>query len=242
MSYHLTIRVTLLRCITLAAMLLSGHSTSAEEALPAIQGTLTTLAWDQPLSGLYYMNNGKPAELKAYTGGFSMPVHYSGSAQLQFYADKESLMLLPKDRPAPVATATLDSALKHILLIFILKEDEHYEILDLDFSVNTFPPKSFRVFNFSDQRVVFALGDKPSINTIEPNSVTVIRQDQLEDKKQMVKVQLAQDNQGEIRLVYRSSWAVSSNMRNTVFILPNTDGRGGIQLRKFVERGLQSDT
>ncbi|WP_269523584.1 hypothetical protein [Coraliomargarita parva] len=204
-----------------------------------MQAKLTTLAWGKPVSGLFYMNDGVVEELKAYTGGFSMPSDYAGSSLINFYSEKSVLMLPEEERPQPVATVQIDPSLKHALLLCIPGSSEKYKIIVLDFSLDAFPPKSFRVFNFSQHRVVFALGDKPDIHTVEPNQTSIIRQDDLKETNQMVKVQLAHESDGEMRLVYRSSWAVGSEIRNTVFILPKTNGKGGIQLRKFVERGLR---
>jgi hypothetical protein len=221
--------------------LIANLTASTEETLSSIHLELTTLAWDTPVKGLYYMNQGRIEELKAYSGGFSMPFAYDGEPTIRFYIDKEALLLPLEERPPPNGIAQLSPTLKHALLIFLLKENEQYQIQTHDFSQKEFPPNSCRIFNFSGLRVVFAFGDQPIIQAIDPNAVIVVRQDDLADKNKMVKVQLAQHGQEALRIVYRSTWRFDNQARTTVFILPAPNDQSSVKMRKFVERGLKPE-
>ena len=64
MIYNLTVRAAIRLSTVLAVSLLIHHSTIAGETPPTLRGTLVTLAWEKPVSGIYYMNHGKPEELK----------------------------------------------------------------------------------------------------------------------------------------------------------------------------------
>ena len=212
---------------------------SAQEAPTSIRLQLTTLAWEKPIKGLYFQNAGKAEELKAYSGGFSMPFSYQGDAIIRFYSDIEILALPLEERPPPIGIAQLGPSLKHALLIFLPQGDASYQILTHDFSQQTFPTNSCRIFNFSGMRVVFAFGDKPITQAIDPNEITVIAQNDLADHNQMVKVQLAQEGQETLRLVYRSTWRFDDQARTSVFILPAPNEHGSVKMRKFVQRGLR---
>jgi len=227
-------------CLALAGITLFAPAYSQE--LPtSVKLELTTLAWKRPVSGLYYLNDGAVEELKAYTGGFSMPFSYKGDPLIHFYKDKDSLALPPEERPKANAVARLNPSFKETLMIILPDEGDQYEILINDFSQANFPPNSCRIFNFSGLRIVFAFGDRPNIHPIAPNETIVVEQSDLADQNRMVKVQLAQEGEEAPRVVYRSTWRFDSQSRTTVFILPAPNDQSSVKMKKFVERGLQSE-
>ncbi|MBT64485.1 MAG: hypothetical protein CML13_14895 [Puniceicoccaceae bacterium] len=57
----------------LFTLLVTILAAAAQEAPATIRLQLSTLAWEKPIKGLYFQNAGKAEELKAYSGGFSMP-------------------------------------------------------------------------------------------------------------------------------------------------------------------------
>ncbi len=223
--------------VLVASLLIAGGAACAQE-MPLVQTNLSTLSWDKPISNLYYLNSGQVEEIKAYPGGFSIPVPYSGPATIAFYQDKAALHLPVEERPPPSVVANLTNISDEMLLVFIPAEAGTYRILTWDASTDNFTARSYRVLNLTGQPVVLALGDKPELYRLEPDKLMIIRQPGNHDNQQTVKVQLAQNNGEEMRLVYRSMWTVSSNRRNTVFIIPSEDSRGGVQVKKFIERNL----
>ncbi|WPJ94904.1 hypothetical protein SH580_15850 [Coraliomargarita algicola] len=221
-------------------LLLAASLSASEQEMPSdVRLELTTLAWQHPIKGLYYINGGEVQELKAYSGGFSMPIDYQGVPIIRFYTNKESLTLPPEERPLPNGIAKLDPTMKHSLMIFLPKSKEQFEILIHDFSQESFPTNSCRIFNYSGLDIVFALGDQPIIQAIAPNETVVIKQDELADQNKMVKVQLAQQGKEAARVVYRSTWRFDNQSRASVFVLPAPNDQSSVQMRKFVERGLR---
>tara|TARA_R100000027_G_scaffold52103_4_gene40883 strand:- start:14069 stop:14779 length:711 start_codon:yes stop_codon:yes gene_type:complete len=229
------------RHLFVLAALLSASLHAQTGEIPTIRQSLTTLAWNEPVKGLYYLNGGEIEELKAYSGGFSLPFSYEGDPVIRFYSDRESLLLEPEERPRPVGVARLDPQLKHSLLIFARNDDGRFKIKSHNFSQKEFPLNSCRIFNFSDLQVVFAFGDDVEVYPIPPLGELIVSQEGLNDRNQMVKVQVAQAEGGEMRLVYRSNWRFDNQSRNTVFVLPGTKEGGSVKMRKFVERGLKPE-
>ena len=233
-SSYVMKRLSCIFCVCLLSLVpLSG------EVLPdLVQVEITTLAWQKPVSELYFLNDGAIQERKAYTGGFSMPFAYKGPVTLQLYADRSVFSLEPAERPQPVAVAQLPSGIKEAMLVFIPSGAGQYKVMVWDASLDGFPAQSYRVYNLSSTRVAFAIGDTPKVYTIEPRAMQLVRQAGLIQDRQMVKVQIAQDAQGGMSLAYRSLWSVGADTRSTVFILPRSEGRKGVKILKYTQRGI----
>ena len=116
--------------------------THAQEEAPTVKVDLTSLSLSGSVKGLFYMNDDKIEEFKAYPRGFSSPLAYKGDATIDFYADKSALLLPADERPEPVAIAHIPSNTKDVLLIFIALGNGKYRIISQDSSTEEFPPQA----------------------------------------------------------------------------------------------------
>ncbi|WP_309386191.1 hypothetical protein [Cerasicoccus frondis] len=191
----------------------------------------------------YYDYEGETKKLFVSAGSFSQLYEAPLDGRIQFYVEEISDDGLPPVKK-PVAQMNLPSGEGPFLVVLRTEFRDgkpYYRSAVIDASIEQHPVGAFRVFNFSARDMAIQLSGQSLL--LKALDSTVV--DYPEERKAWLKVAVADDDEGWIKVV-SSPRSVSSRTRTTFFLtdIPPSEGDPnpkGVSVREFRERVLETE-
>lgn len=176
----------------------------------------------------------KRSELSFFATQPSARYGYRGPAPLQVFAESESgetirIAAIPIGKNAPPS-----------LLVFLSEaEGPRYRVVSLAEEPDGFRAGTIRFLNLTPETIFGQIGEQRlRVDSREEEIFPVRAGTEALD----VRVQLAQFDAGDPKLIYSSVWPVDRQRRSTVFLLPSQNpGRGAVTFRSFAEMPPESE-
>jgi hypothetical protein len=194
---------------------------------------ILTLALDQQLENVFFMNAGSVVPFNADRTGLSSPFDYSGTRQFVLRANADEFAAKPP-LPAPLASVQLPEKAKLVLLVASRAPEDKIKLAAYDVSSEGFRAGDYRVFNFSEKTVSLIFGR--SKFALKPGEDKMVSDVVLQDKVLDVTVQIAEVEDGFPKRVYASSWGHQPAKRHYVLLFNGSHPTRPIAIRRFSDR------
>jgi hypothetical protein len=174
----------------------------------------------------------KPVKLQLNTRVFSEPIRYKGLPLARFYTDKATAMA---EKPGkPIAEVKLTG--RSVMMIFQPRKDASgYEVNTT--AEKNFPFGSFRVVNFSEDKVRVDMAKKKSV--ILPNKSATYRFPQ-GNKAVPVSIIMRSAKTGKPRYTRRSNWSIAPTQRELILLFPNPQN-GLVRAKHFIDSKIEKE-
>jgi len=158
----------------------------------------------------------------------SEPYRYRGPSPLGFYAEDEAGTV------RRIAELSLSGGSPPAIVVFLTRAGgAGYRLVALEEEPRGFRAGSIRFINFTPTRIFGQIGKERMEVDSESEKIFQVRAGA---ETLDVRVQLAQFDAGDPKLIYSSVWPVDRRRRSTVFLLPSQNpGRGAVTFRSFAE-------
>jgi len=181
----------------------------------------------------YYPSGNQIKKLEAFETGIGSPIFYQGSKTLRLFATEEDARPRPEgeQQPTPIATVSLPSKARRVLLLPITKADQKLEIRAMGIDDNSLKAGDYRIFNLSTFDVVGLIGTKPL--RLNPGKTLDVSDSSLRTKDENLGVQIAYMKDDKQKLFYSGMWGHSVEARNYIFMINSGNPNSPISIRKF---------
>lgn len=200
---------------------------------PVIKTRLLTIALDQALENVFFMNAGKVEPFTSDRSGLGTPFAYTGPRELVLRATADEFAAQPPV-PAPLASVSLPASAELVLLVSGKGAGDKLKLTAYDVSAGGFRAGDYRVFNFSEKTVSLILGRAKF--ALKPGEDFVVSDVALQDQALDVVVQIAQVENGAPKKVYGSAWGHQPVKRHFVFLFDGSHPTRPIAIRRFSDR------
>ncbi|HAC80883.1 MAG TPA: hypothetical protein DCG06_11355 [Deltaproteobacteria bacterium] len=174
----------------------------------------------------------KPVQVQLNTRVFSAPVKYKGVPVAQFFPTKAAAMA--EKPPKPIAEVKLTG--RSVMIVFQPRKDASgYEVSTT--AEKNFPFGSFRVVNFSKDKVRMDMGDK---KRVIPPAKSITYRFLKGNKALPVSIIVRSAKTGKPRYVRRSNWSIAPTQRELVLLLPNPEN-GLVRAKHFVDSKIERE-
>ncbi|MGJ8724116.1 MAG: hypothetical protein ACSHYB_06125 [Roseibacillus sp.] len=208
-----------------------------------VKTEILTLSFGKSLPECYILNGNKTEKISIIPQRLSVPLKYSGSSKLHFFASEEEAKAsrLANSTSEPLATFDIPSSGDQTLLVLDFSNKEvktegeeevpvpvakAFPISNKDFKVG-----DYLVFNFSEKDVHLYLGELELELAGGENGT--ISDATLRKESSDLTVRLQTEVMEEARDVYSSIWGHRNIQRNFLFILDRDDKFRPLNLRKY---------
>ena len=174
----------------------------------------------------------------------SSPVAYIGPANIEFFKTEPPAGAVFDEEgnrlgPAPIASATLPTGKREMLLLFVpLPPDQRkngleYRLLPFDDSMDTLPWGSYRFINFTDRPLVTFAGSQNQRHELKPNRASgTIRPGGAKRNLQWL---IYDTPEPTGKPVFSAQWLHRPNYRSLIFVTESTNKRGAINIKSIDE-------
>ncbi len=200
---------------------------------PLYKTQMFTLALDDQLENVFFLNSGAVQPLSAEISGLGSPFAYQGSQQFVLRASADEFAAKPP-LPAPLATVKLPDQAKLVLLLSNRDAEKKIKLEAYDVSGGGFRAGDYRIFNFSEKSVSLILGSAKF--ALKPGEDKIVSDAALQQETLDVVVQIAQITDGTPQRVYKSVWGHQPVKRNYVFLFDGSHRTRPIAIRRFSDR------
>ncbi len=213
----------------LLGFLLPQVSHGQEEEFVTVE--FQTLAWDQAISDLVYLDRGNAVSLFIPNGAPGATMRYVGPPTLNFYTTRsgpegETLYDLK-------ASVNVSRTQGKYLLLFVPGDEASslpYRVVALPDSAGSFGANAFNFYNLTKTSMAIRLDEDQF--QLQPGRNQIVTLSGLDLKN--VNVQMASQAQGEDwRLIYQSRWAAPGKRRAWIFIY--REGQDRPTIRKYYQ-------
>jgi hypothetical protein len=180
----------------------------------SVDTELLTIALDETVNGLFYLNDKTVEPFQANLTGLSQPMHYKGPQRFSVRANAADFSAKPP-LPSPVASTLLPLNCKRVLLVCIKSVDKPLHLVAYDISTKN-KAGDYRFFNFSSKTLSLILSDKRF--AVAPGKDVSVSNAAWRDAVLDLPVQVAASENNKPKLVYSSIWGHRPGRRNFVFM------------------------
>jgi hypothetical protein len=181
----------------------------------------------------YYPSGNEIKKLEAFETGIGSPTFYKGSKTLRLFATEEDARPRAEGepQPTPIATVSLPSNVRRVLLLPIAKPDNKLEIRAMGIDDNSLKAGDYRMFNLSTFDIAALIGTKPL--RLKPGQTLDVSDSSLRTKDENLGVQIAYLKDDKQKLFYSGMWGHSVDARNYIFMINSGNPNSPISVRKF---------
>lgn len=225
------------------AALFTGQASAQEQVnvhfnvmLWAPFGTLPPGASEPPEPLFWYVDGGKPIEIKAEWNVPTRPLRYSGPRELQFYRSngrREGEPILQ-----PILSAPIPPGAKHVLYFIFTNESGGFSAFPVDVGLQDMPKGSVKLINFSGEDIAAKIGDMTK--EMENRSQWIVPVSAARNFQ--LRMQIAARQNGQWKLLYRTSYAVNDDSRKVLFLHRRDFTSGPFRVRPIAGFGEVSET
>lgn len=191
---------------------------------------ILTLALDRKIEA-FFMNDGVVEPFTAKRSSLGSPFAYTGSSRFVLRAQKDHFSADPP--LAPLASVAMPKQSKLILLATQRTADQKIKLNAYDISAASFRPGDYRVFNFSDKRLLLIIGE--SKLAIKPGDDKIVSKMILHNKVLDLIIRIAEVKGGKPKQVYKSAWGHQPSKRHFVFLFNGSHPTRPIAIRRFAD-------
>lgn len=215
-------------------VIFSAFRLEAQTAEEAAKASFNTLAWDNAIKGLYYLDGEKRVDINIPNGAPSSTYEVPSDEPLVFYRDSGQLDENGKPIGIPQATVDITGATKPLLLIFF--EDSAsatYRIALIPNEAKSNPEDIYQLYNISSHEIIAKFNDQSF--TLKTNKPLIIPAPDVDGPSfgVMMAIQMDSGNSGDWQLVYKAFWPYRKGRSSLVFISDQEGQNDQINVRRF---------
>jgi len=194
-------------------------SSPAQEQVPMLNTEFLTVALEEPINELFFLNGKEVVSMDANLTGLSQPFAYKGPRRLILRTTAAEFAAKPP-LPAPAATVELPLNSNRILLAFLKSGDKPLRIIAYDISSSGSRAGDYRFFNFSSKSLSTILGEQRF--AIEPGKDKIVSDQSWRGDVLDLSIKVAAIENNKPKRLYSSVWGHRPGRRNFIFMF---DGR-----------------
>ena len=199
---------------------------------PMVSTQIVTIALDESVSGLFFLNGKDVAVFQANPTGLGEPLNYKGPQRFMLRTTGAEFSLKPP-LPAPHASVNLPLNSDRVLLACLKSGDAPVKMIAYDIGRVRIGAGDYRFFNFSHSLIAVIFGDQKF--TVKPGEDTLATSAFWKNEVMEIDMEIAIMKDDKFKPVYSSQWGNRPGRRNYVFMFDGPQEYKPVKICRFFD-------